>query len=128
MKIEAKQRFTFSKSSVFPLTLIKDSCCPAKDASAWSSAVADERTDTKIGSREDFRIASAPGEDLSSSRSMLKWSYASVISVCRFSGISAPVINSRISFVFSVRSSVLSTSILFKMSLIGCSSFVSLRK
>ena len=128
MKIEAKHSLIFWINSGLPFTFMKEDCCPAKDASPRSSAVADERTDTKIDSREDFRIARAPGELWKSSRSTLKWSYASVISFCKFSGISDSVISFRISFAFCVRSSVLSTFIVLRMSLIFCSSFASLRK
>jgi len=128
VKIDAKQRLTLSISSGFPFTLMKVSCCPAKDASPRSSAVAEDLTDTKIGSRADFKIASAPGEACIPARSMLKWSYASRISFCNASGISDAIIISRISFVFSVSWSVLSTSIVCMISLIFCSSFVSFRK
>ena len=127
MKIEAKHSLTFWISSGFPFTFMKDDCWPAKDASPRSSAVAEERTDTKIGSRADFRIASAPGELLRPSKSTLKLSYASRISDSSFCGISAFVTSSRICFAFSVKSSVLLTSILFRRSLIGCSSLASLR-
>jgi len=74
VKIEAKHSFVFWINSLLPLTFMYDDCCPANDASAWSSAVADERTETKIGSRDDFRIASAPGEFRISLRSTLKLS------------------------------------------------------
>jgi len=74
VKIEAKHSLTFWISSLFPLMFMNDDCCPANDASAWSSAVADERTETKRGSRDDFRIDSAPGEFLISLRSTLKLS------------------------------------------------------
>ena len=128
MKIEAKHSFTFWISSLLPLMFMNDDCWPANDASAWSSAVADERTETKTGSRDDLRIDSAPGEFFISLRSTLKWSYASMISTCRFCGISDCVISSRISLAFVVRALVSSTLIWFRMSLIFCSSFASLRK
>jgi len=127
VKIEAKHCFIFSISSRFPFTFMNESCWPAKDAPAWSSAVADDLTETKIGSRADFRIASAPGEPSIPARSTLKWSYASRISFSKISGIFALIISSRISFVLSVSFSVLSTSIVCMMSFICCSSFVSLR-
>jgi len=47
VKIDAKHSFIFWISSLFPLTLMNDDCCPANDASPRSSAVADERTETK---------------------------------------------------------------------------------
>jgi len=128
VKIEAKHSLIFWISSLLPLTFMNDDCWPANDASVRSSAVADERTETKIGSRDDFRIASAPGEFLISFRSTLKWSYASVISVCRSCGISVFVISFRISLALLVSFSVSSTSIWFRMSLICCSSLACLRK
>ena len=127
MKIEAKHSLIFWISSLLPLTFMNDDCWPANDALPRSSAVAELLTDTNIGSRADFKIASAPGEPCSPARSMLKWSYASRISISNSLGISALIIISRISFALFVKSLVLSTSILCRMSLIGCSSFASFK-
>ena len=90
---------------------MNESCCPAKDASERSSAVADERTETNTGSRADFKIANAPGEFSNPARSILKWPYASRILFSKSFGISALIIVFRISSAFSVSSFVSSTFI-----------------
>ena len=106
---------------------MNEDCCPAKDASPRSSAVADDLTETKIGSRADFNIASAPGEPFISSKSTLKWSYASRISSCNCFDISAFSTSVLISLALSCRSFVLSGSILWRRSFIGCSNFACFR-
>ena len=70
MNKDAKHFFIWSIKSEFPFIFTNESCCPAKLASAKSSAVAELRTATKIGSAELFKMSNAPLFSLDSFESL----------------------------------------------------------